>query len=286
MRPTGEWLNQPGGLAERLQLLRRAAGLTGDQLAAQLSWPRSKIPKLENGRQMPTEADIIAWSQACGQPDAAGELLGMLAEAQSVHRQYRHQLRRGGHAASQRDLDKLVRQAKRVRNVEIMVVPGLLQTPDYARYRLREAMRISGDDPDRLEEAVSARMRRQEVLYETGREFEFIVAEVALRVRICPDEVMLAQLDRLLGVTGLAGVTLGIIPLDALLTTTPLMGFMVLDDLTYVETPASEDLLQGEESAKYERLADELLAEAVTGEQARQLIISAASALRGEHEAV
>jgi transcriptional regulator with XRE-family HTH domain len=124
LRPTGEWLNQPGGLAERLVRLRRAAGLTGDALAAQLGWPRSKIPKLENGRQMPADADVTAWAQACGRQDLVPELLAMLAEAQAVHRQYRHQVRRGGHAAVQRDLDKLVRRATRIRNFESMLIPG------------------------------------------------------------------------------------------------------------------------------------------------------------------
>src|SRR5215510_5177333 len=75
LQPTGEWLNQPGGLTERLVRLRRAAGLSGDQLAARLAWARSKVPKLENGRQMPTEADLTAWAEACGQPEAAPELL-------------------------------------------------------------------------------------------------------------------------------------------------------------------------------------------------------------------
>jgi transcriptional regulator with XRE-family HTH domain len=279
VRPTGEWLNQPGGRAERLQRLRRAAGLTGDQLAAQLGWPRSKIPKLENGRQMPSDGDITAWAQACGQPRAAPELLAMVAEARSVHRQYRHQLRRGGHAAAQKDLDKLVRQASRIRNFEILFVPGLLQTPGYARCRLQEAMRISGDEAQ-VETAVAARMHRQEVLYDIGREFEFILMETVLLVRSCPDEVMLGQFDRLLGVIGLSNVTLGIIPLDAPLAVLPYTGFMVLDDLTYVETHTSEDLLQGQESAAYERLADELRAESVTGEAARELVTSASERAR------
>ena len=45
MQPTGETLNEPGGLAERLKRLRKVAGLTGVQLAAQLGWPRSKVLK-------------------------------------------------------------------------------------------------------------------------------------------------------------------------------------------------------------------------------------------------
>ena len=59
---------------------------------------------------MPTDADIRAWAEACGQPDAVPELLDMLSEAQAVHRQWRHQLR-GGHAAFQAEFDALVRAA-------------------------------------------------------------------------------------------------------------------------------------------------------------------------------
>ena len=196
MRPTGEWLNQPGGLAERLRRLRKAAGLTGDRLAEMPGWPRSKVPKLENGRQMPTEADIRAWAEACGQPEAIPELLDLLSEAQAVHRQWRHKLREG-QAALQAEYDTLVRDAKRVRNFEIMLIPGLLQTPDYARYRALEAVRLHGRRADERGATVAARMRAGEVLYDTGKTFEFIITEAALRYLLCPPRVMLGQLDRL-----------------------------------------------------------------------------------------
>jgi transcriptional regulator with XRE-family HTH domain len=258
VRPTEEWLNQPDGLAERLMLLRKSAGLTGDRLAAQLGWARSKVPKLENGRQMPSEADVTAWARACGQPDAAGQLLSMLADGHAVHRQFRDQVRRGGHAAVQGDLDKLVRKARRIRNVEVVFIPGLLQTPDYARYRLREAMRASGDDERQLEATVMARMRRQEALYDGGHEFEFIIMETALLMRTCPAQVMIGQLDRLGVISGLGGVTLGIVPIDAELAVTPTTGFLIADDVAYIETATSEDLIFGPEAAAYAPVADDL----------------------------
>lgn len=204
----------------------------------------------------------------------------MLTEAQSVHRQYRHQLRRGGHAAVQRDLGKLVRQATRIRNFETMIIPGLLQTPGYARCRLAESMRLSGDQGD-VEEAVAARVERQAILYESGREFEFTVMETALLIRNCPDDVLLGQLDRLMGIAGLANMTFGIIPLSARLAVTPVIAsFLLLDDITYIQTYTSEDLLRGTESAAYSRIADELRTEAVTGDEARRLIVEASARLR------
>jgi transcriptional regulator with XRE-family HTH domain len=281
LRPTGEWLNQPGGLAERLVRLRKAAGLTGDRLAAQLGWPRSKVPKIENGRQMPTDADIRAWAEACGRPDATPDLLDALSDAQAVHRQWRHQLR-AGHAALQAEFDALVRGAKRIRNFEVFLIPGLLQTPDYARYRALEAVRLHDTDAGGVEATVAERMRRQEVLYDQGKTFEFVVTEAAFRLLLCPKPVMLAQLDRLLVVSTFGNVTLGIIPAGTELPVAPMVGFLTVDDMTVVETFTSADTIPGRESAKYEQIFGELLGEAVTGEEARALITAAAADLRLE----
>lgn len=283
MQPTGEWLNQPGGLAEHLIRMRRAAGLTGDQLATQLGWTRTKIPKLENGRQMPAETDIVAWAQACGQPDAVPELLAMLSDAQTVHRQWRHKLR-GGHATLQAEFDALVRGASRIRNFQIMLIPGLLQTPDYARYRALEAVRLHGTDEEQVEETVAARMRRQDVLYDTSKTFEFIITEAALRYLLCPPQVMLGQFDRLLGVLGLGHVSFGIISPGKELAIAPMAGFLMADDVTVVETFTSGDTLRGDESAKYAEIADRLMAEAVTGDEARRLITLAARDLQEDHQ--
>ncbi len=280
MQPTGDWLNQPGGLAERLLSLRKAAGLKGDQLAAALGWARSKVSKLENGRQMPKASDLTAWAQACGQPGAAAELLDMLAEAESVHRQYRHRLR-VGHAAIQAELDQLVRAAKRIRCFEVTVIPGLLQTPGYARARMLEAVRVHGFAEDQVEAAVAARMRRQDVLYEPGRQFEFVITEAALRILLCPPGEMLGQLDRLLTVEGLGHVSLGVIPFGTVLPVAPMHGFMLLDDVAYAESHSADREMTGPEAETYRVIGDGLAAEAVTGEAARALISDAAATLRG-----
>lgn len=279
MRPTGEWLIKPGGLAERLARLREAAGLTGLQMAGTLGWDRTKISKIEHGRQMPTEADITAWAQACGQPGATADLLDLLSEAQTVHRQYRHHVRRGQDAI-QVDFDRIVREAGRIRNFEVTVIPGLLQTADYARYRALEAVRVHGFAADRVEEVVAARTRRQDVLYDSGREFEFIITEAALRFRLCPPQVMLGQIDRLDRLAGLANITLAIIPFDTELDTAPMHGFLIADDFVSFETHVGEESVPGGALKGYGAIADRLLAEAVTGDDARQVLSGAAARLR------
>jgi len=279
LQPTGEWLSRPGGLAERLLQLRKDARLTGIEMAAGLGWPRSKVSKLENGRQMPSEADIIAWARACGVPGETPALLDALSEAQVIHRQYRHQLRRG-HAAMQKEFDALVRGARRVRNAEVTVIPGLLQTAGYARYRALEAVRVHGADPDGAEAAVAARMRRQEVLYEPDRECEFVITEAALRFLLCPVAVMAGQVDRLTGLSGLPGITLGIIPFGVVLPVAPMHGFLIVGDQAFVELHVADDITPPRETAEYEKVMDMLMAEAVTGDDARGLLADAAEWLR------
>jgi transcriptional regulator with XRE-family HTH domain len=278
LQPTREWLNQPGGLAERLQRMRKSAELTGDQLATRLGWTRAKVPKIENGRQMPTEADIKAWAEVTGQQRAVAELLGMLADAQTVYRQWR--LGAGGHETLQGQYDALVRSATVIRNFQIMLIPGLLQTPEYARYRALEAVRLHGADPDGVEAVVMARMRRQEALYDTTKTFMFIIAEAALRYLLCPRAVMLVQLDRLATVSEFGNVSLGIIPPGVELPVAPMVGYLMADDTTIVETFTSAITVSVTEAPKYAQVTDELMAESVTGEEARQLITAAAAALR------
>lgn len=280
VQSTREWLTQPGGLAERLTQLREAAGLTGDQLAERLGWrSRSKIPKLENGRQMPSETDLRQWADATGVQDALDELLRLREAAVANHQQWRHALR-DGHAAVQTSFDQLVRSAARVRSIQTVMVPGLLQTPDYARCRVLETVRVHGTSPDEVDETVAARMRRQEVLYDTGKQFEFIILEAAFRHLLCSPDVMRGQLDRLQSIIGMPNIRLGIIPEGRELSITPMLGFLMADDVVVAETFTSADTLRGEEAAKWGEIMDLMWPDAVEGEEARRVITRAAEDLR------
>ncbi len=274
---SNDWLTQPGGLANRLHGLRKAAGLTGDELAKRLGWTRTKVPKIENGHQMPSRDDILNWVRTCGQSDAvADELTDMLAEGHTFRREWKYELERS-HAAVQADWQQMERQARAYRNIQILVIPGLLQTPDYARYRALDAVANYGAAPDGVDAAVVARMQRQQVLYDTSRTFEFLTTEAALRIGAAPAPVMIGQLDRLAVMSRLPNMILGIIPLGVTLPLLPQNGFTILDDRILVETHTGETAtLGGEQAEAFGRFADVLMAEALTGEDARSLCMSAA----------
>lgn len=205
----------------------------------------------------------------------------MLSTARAQHRQWRHRAR-GSQAKIQADWDQLVRQAKLIRWFEVTVIPGLLQTPGYARSLVEENIREYGFPEDQADADVAARIKRQDVLYESGRDFRFVIYEAALRTRIGPSDVMAGQLDRMLNLAGLPQISLAVIPFAARLATTPLHGFALLDESVIYETYAAEVTVRAEEAAVYGPVFDRLAAEAVNGEEARQLITAAAAALRAD----
>lgn len=160
-----------------------------------------------------------------------------------------------------------------IRNFESSCVSGLVQTPDYARFRLAEAVTYNGA-PDDLDEAVAARMRRQHVLYAPGKKFHIVMTEAALRYRLCPPEVMEGQLDRLVTASTMRSVRLGIIPLQSACPVMPVHGFWIFDDhLVRAETFTAElHVTESSELHTYARVFADLARAAVYGPGARALI--------------
>lgn len=282
MNPIEEWLTQPDGLADRLRALRMQAGLSGKELAEVLGWPPSKVSRLENGRQMPVHADIETWVRGChATDDAADDLKRLVGEAQTVHRDWRRRMRRGQRAV-QASYNQLVQDSTLIRYFETVYVPGFLQTVEYARRVLGEMVELHGLDVEDVDAAVATRMQRQQLLYDGTKRFEFLLAEPALRWILCPPEAMRGQLDRLQTVVGVPNVRFGILPLaaPAPLATTPQNSFQVYDDVVIVETFIGEAMYRDAEAAAYNRVMDRLWDEAVTGEEARRLIVKASNDLR------
>jgi hypothetical protein len=103
----------------------------------------------------------------------------------------------------------------------------------------------------------------------------------ALRLVPFPPPAMLAQLDRLLGLTGMHHIKLGIIPFGVELATAPQNSFVLFDDqLAVVETFVGETMYHGEEAAAYAAAMEALAAEARYESEARKLVLQAIDELR------
>jgi transcriptional regulator with XRE-family HTH domain len=268
-------------LGLRLRELRRHSGLTGRELAGQLGWPASKISKLENGHQTPTDGDLRAWANATGAERVVAELVASLHTLESQHAEWRRQLR-GGLRSHQVELARLDEKTKLFRALESTFIPGLLQTAEYARARFAQSIRVL-KVPNDVDEAVRVRLQRQEILYQSDKRFHFLLTEAVLRYRLCPVEVMLAQLDRLVALSAMRNVRLGIIPFETPYSVAPAHGFWLLDeDLVIVETFSAElHLAQPPEIALYSAIFDRLAAIASYGRDARAVITRVMEDLSG-----
>jgi transcriptional regulator with XRE-family HTH domain len=261
--------------------MRLDAHLTGRRLAGEAGWPPSKVSKIEAGRQTPSDTDITTWARICGRDQLVPELAATLRSLEQQYVEFRRMFRTGL-PSRQRSIADIESRTELTRNFEPCFVPGLLQTPEYARYRFAEG------DPDEtergvpkneteLEEAIAARMDRQRVLHRGDKKFHFVMTEAVLRYQVCPPDVMTGQIGHLISMTTLPTIRVGIIPFDAPLNVGPLHGFYLYDNkLAIVELfTAVLNVSQSDELAAYERVFGHLAEAAAYGPNARTILTQA-----------
>ncbi len=261
-----------GALGRRLRELRQQAGITGRQLAESLAWPASKVSKLENGRQTPADQDIRDWTRITGGESETGALLTSLHTLEVQHAEWQRQLR-GGLRPHQHQLAEIDARTRLFRVFEPATIPGLLQTAGYARARFGEGV-VLFSMPDDVDYAVRTRMQRQELLYRQDKRFHFVLTEAALRYRRSPLEVQLAQLDRLMSLSALPNVRLGIIGFETQYVIGPWHAFWLRDnERVTIETFSAElNLAQPQEIELYTRIFERMASAASYGRAARAII--------------
>jgi len=171
------------------------------------------------------------------------------------------------------------RRAKSIRDYEALVIPGLLQTPDYAR-----ALLIAGGVPD-VEAAVNKRMERQRVLdRDPASRLSVLLDEGVLSRPVGGKAVMREQLAHLLKMSERPNVSVRVVPLD----TGEHLGldgsFQIIetatDTVAYLEAQGGGRLDRGERDvermiANYDRIGDQ----ALPVSQSRRLIETAMEAM-------
>ena len=286
MESLEEWLTQPDGLATGLRTLRARAGLSGKDLADANGWAQSKVSRIERGQQMPSAEDIGAWGRACGADEATvRELLRKRDDARVAYATFRSRMRRG-QARVQKSYTDLASSSSVIRHFETVYVPGPLQVPDYARRVLAEMISLHDLEIDDVDAAVEERMHRQQMLYEPGRRWEFLLAEPVLRWLLTSPAVMRTQLDRLQTVIGLDRIRFGIVPMAVQLKTAPQNSVQLYTGKELVavtETFTGETWHRDDQATAYARALDRQWEDAVEGNAARDLIVQAARALPASH---
>ncbi|MEU9336392.1 helix-turn-helix transcriptional regulator [Streptomyces sp. NPDC048290] len=202
-------------LGAELRALRTRAGLTSGEAAGLVGWHQSKVSRIETGASGVKPADVRLLLDAYGVEDPdLRELLLVLAGSEEGGRHHWWHAYRGVLPPTYRDFISLESQATAMRTLETSVIPGLLQTREYARAVTRAA--VEGLEDERLDTLVEVRLARQDVLRaHPPLELSAVLDEAVLRREVGGPAVMARQLSRLAEAARLPQVRLQVLPFSA-----------------------------------------------------------------------
>ncbi len=197
--------------------MREAAAKTQQQAAEVISATNSKIVKMERGWVPMRDPDIRALCEFYGLAD--GKAVAQLLELARLDRERRKAKgwwQDSPHPGALTEYIAMEDAATRVRTWQLSLVPGLFQTPEYARALAVSEGVGSWEDPAEIERVVDIRMRRQDRLTgERPLEVYAVVWEAALRQLIGGSATVRRQLGHLIEVAGLENVRLRVLPFHA-----------------------------------------------------------------------
>jgi transcriptional regulator with XRE-family HTH domain len=232
-------------LRTELRRARLDAELTQEQTARAMDWSLSKLIRIENGTNNISTNDLKALAQYYKIVDEK-QLADWLALAKASRERTWW---------STSDIPKPLAQlieyenaASLSRHYEDLVVPGLLQTPDYMRVSTRQ---LAPNMPDsRIDQVIDVRRRRQELLHRADAPLLFFVLDEAVIRRIVGGkDLMRAQLQQLTEAAVRPNVTIEVIPFTAGLVPGLQTPFVIHefsdaadDELLYLESPHGDVL--------------------------------------------
>lgn len=267
-------------LAEALKRLRKAAGLSGDRLAAKCAMSQAKISRIERGKALPSVVEVQCILSALDVPDNIARELLTLAKAANVHYKSARAYAQMGLWRAQAEIKALTESSKTIRQFLPAVPSGLLQTERYARQVLTPT--VPGDVSWDAERALAARLASQEVLQDESRSFVFLMPEHAVRWRRADRETMTEQCFHMAEVSTLPNVEIAVIPRTETVLAAPLHVFVVYDErLVTVELFSGEVVLRDPQDIAYHlSLFDFFLSHALRETEATTFLRSVADEFR------
>ncbi|WBB78278.1 helix-turn-helix transcriptional regulator [Micromonospora sp. WMMD882] len=256
-------------LGAELRRLRDAAGITIDTVAERLECSSSKISRIETGHTSVTPRDVRDMLLIYGVSAAESEELVQIAR-EARQRGWWHpysSVLNGAYVG-------LEAAARSVRTYEQQVVPGLLQTAEYAGAMIQLAR---PDMPaDEVTQRVRVRSNRQSLLTQDDPIDLWVVLDEAVVSRpVGGDEVMRAQLTRLAEVAELPNVTIQLLPFEVGAHAAMDGSFTILDfpergdpDVVYAENATGGLFLEkSDELRRFNYIFDQIRARAMRPEE-------------------
>ncbi|MEX2981630.1 helix-turn-helix domain-containing protein [Streptomyces sp. C36] len=198
-------------LGAELRKLRERAGVSSTEAGRLLGTNQAQISNLEAAR-IGVSADrvrALARNYDCSDQALIDALVAMTGERKrGWWEEYRESLPVG-----LTDLAELEHHATALRVAQVINIPGLLQTVDYAREIFREA--VPPLLPHDIEFRVSHRIKRQAILYrEAPPPYTAVIHEAALRMQFGGRSVAKSQLDHIVTMSERDNVTIVVIPFE------------------------------------------------------------------------
>jgi transcriptional regulator with XRE-family HTH domain len=181
-----------------LQRRREAAGITQRDFAKTALMAPSLLNKIEAAQRMPTKELSALADEEFGTGDHFRRLRPLVIEY--------------AYPKWFRPYVELEAAAAIIRSFEVQIVPGLLQTEEYAR----EVLSAGRTNSDEIEELCTGRMGRQAILDRPKPpELWVVVDEAAIHRRPGRGDTMTGQLQRLLDVSDIPNLVIQVIPFEA-----------------------------------------------------------------------
>jgi transcriptional regulator with XRE-family HTH domain len=267
-------------IAGELKRLREERGLTLDHAAKELGVARSTMSRIENAQVSVRPGDVRALLELYGvESDDVAALVQVARDARQ----------RGWWQAYSDVLPNwfevyvgLEQAASEISTFEVALVPGLLQTADYARAVIEAEL---PDAPvNEVERRTELRMKRQSD--EARPEMWVVLDEAVIRRVVGGPATMRAQLERLAEEAEAPGQTLQIVPFSAgahasMISSFSILNFPELADppVVYLESRAGSLYVEGSGADAYVRIFRTLQADAVSPKASIEMVREAAQSL-------
>ncbi|MFI1892904.1 Scr1 family TA system antitoxin-like transcriptional regulator [Streptomyces globisporus] len=185
----------------QLRQARDARGWTQDELAGRMGCSGTHISAVETGRRSPTPRFARSVDRALGTGDKFSRLVQAMKDLTPLEG-FPEYARYEGRAVE-------------IRLYEVGIIPGLLQTPEYARVLADSAVRRGAITPEQADERVAFLAERQAALVRPNPPMLFVTMdESCIRRPVGGSAVMNAQLDRLVEFAELPNTLLQVAPYE------------------------------------------------------------------------